>query len=52
MSVELKLSDIYKQLKHCADSISKLGPSRRVGSNFENKILEAKNLNLCRLKIF
>lgn len=44
MSIELKLSDIYKQLKHCTDYISKLGPSRRVGSNFENKILEAKNL--------
>lgn len=44
MSIELKLSDIYKQLKHCTDSISKLGPARRVGSNYENKILEAKSL--------
>lgn len=42
MSLELKLENIYQELKYLKDNLSKLGPKRRIGSNFEKKISDAK----------
>lgn len=44
MSIEVELSNIYEKLNYYKDYITKLGPSRRVGKNFESKVSESKCL--------
>ncbi|XP_053620511.1 uncharacterized protein LOC128681024 [Plodia interpunctella] len=42
--MEIELTSIYVQLKVIRESIVKLGPSRRTGSNFDSKLSQAKAL--------